>query len=59
MNPLVQAGLIPAHLADILATPPENAATQRRVRRIPKARVLTAREYVEMMEEKKKKKLQT
>ena len=55
MNPLVQAGLIPAHLADILATPPANAATQRRVRRITKARVLTAREYVEMMEEKEKK----
>ena len=54
-NPLVQAGLIPAHLADILATPPANAATQRRVRRITKARVLTAREYVEMMEEKEKK----
>ena len=55
MNPLVQAGLIPPHLADILATPPANAATQRRVRRITKARVLTAREYVEMMEEKEKK----
>ena len=55
MNPLVRAGLIPAHLADILATPPANAATQRRVRRITKARVLTAREYVEMMEEKEKK----
>ena len=55
MNPLVRAGLIPAHLADILATPPANAATQRRVRRITKARVLTAKEYVEMMEEKEKK----
>ena len=55
-NPLVQAGLIPAHLADILATPPANAATQRQVRRITKARVLTVREYVEMMEEKEKEK---
>ena len=55
MNLLVRAGLIPAHLADILATPPANAATQRRVRRITKARVLTAKEYVEMMEEKEKK----
>ena len=54
-NSLVQAGLIPAHLADILANPPANAATQRRVRRITKARVLTAREYVEMMEKKEKK----
>ena len=55
MNPLVRVGLIPAHLADILAPPPANAATQRRVRRITKARVLTAKEYVEMMEEKEKK----
>ena len=55
MNLLVRAGLIPAHLADILATPLANAATQRRVRRITKARVLTPREYVEMMEEKKNK----
>ena len=44
MNLLVRAGLIPAHLADILATPPANAATQRQVRRITKARVLTARD---------------
>ena len=36
MNPLVRAGLIPAHLADILATPPANAATQRRVNRKPR-----------------------
>ena len=55
MNPLVRVGLIPAHLADLLAPPPANAATQRRVRRITKARVLTAKEYVEMMEEKEKK----
>ena len=55
MNPLVRVGLIPAHLAYILAPPPANAATQRRVRRITKARVLTAKEYVEMMEEKEKK----
>ena len=54
MNPLVQAGLIPAHLANILATPPANAATQRWVRRITKARVLKAWEYVKMMEEKEK-----
>ena len=55
MNPLVRVGLIPAHLADILEPPPANAATQRQVRRITKARVLTAKEYVEMMEEKEKK----
>ena len=45
VNPLVTAGLIPADLADILATPPVDAATQRRTRRVTKARVLTARDY--------------
>ena len=53
VNPLVAAGLIPPDLADILATPAD-AATQRRVRRVTKARVLTAQEYVEMMQEKDK-----
>lgn len=51
VNPLVSAGLIPPDLADILATPAADAATQRKVRRVTKARVLTAQD---MMQEKER-----
>ena len=64
MNPLVAAGLVNPDLADIPATPPNNAAvTKQRVKRIVGARDLTSNEYTEMLradkkieEEKKRKK---
>ena len=50
MNPLVAAGLVNPDLADIPATPPNNAAvTKQRVKRIVGARDLTSNEYTEML----------
>ena len=54
-NPLVKAGLIPQHLADILTTPcADEAAGKKSSRRITGVRVLTANEYVDMVREKDK-----
>ena len=58
-NPLVAAGLIPEELSDILATPPADAALNKKkgTKRIRGARALTEEEYRQMLadEEKKKK----
>lgn len=50
-NPLVRAGLVPVHLADILSPQTDNVA-EKRSRRITGVRVLTSNEYTEMMREK-------
>ena len=58
VNPLVAAGLIPPDLADILATPPEDAAiSKKRSKHITGARELTANEYAERLREEERKKL--
>ena len=57
VNPLVMAGLIPAEMADILATPsdilatpsPDAAMTRKRTKRITGARDLTADDYRDML----------
>ena len=55
-NPLVRAGLLPAHLADIFATDYADATTEKHgSRRITRVRVLTSNDYVEMMKEKERK----
>ena len=55
-NPLVRAGLVPAHLADIFATDYADATTEKRgSRRITGVRVLTSNDYVERMKEKERK----
>ena len=56
-NPLVRAGLVPTHLADLFSTP--ETEMQPKKRRIVKARVLTENEYVEMMKEKDRKEKET
>ena len=53
-NPLVRAGLVPVHLADILS-PQTGSVTERKSRRITGVRVLTSHEYTEMMREKDRK----
>lgn len=53
VNPLVDAGLIPPHLADILSTPP---VTKEPTKRITGARDLTAAEYYEWLKEEERKK---
>ena len=56
-NPLVQAGLVPANLADILITnDADDARNKHGGRRITGIRVLTSNEYVNMMREKENKK---
>ena len=47
LNPLVRAGLIPPHLADLLTTP----TTKEPTKRITGARDLTANEYYEWLQE--------
>ena len=55
-NPLVRAGLVPVHLADIFATDYADATTEKRgSRRITGVRVLTSNDYLEMMKEKERK----
>ena len=55
-NPLVHAGLVPVHLADIFATDYADATTEKRgSRRITGVRVLTSNDYVERMKEKERK----
>ena len=57
VNPLVMAGLIPAEMADILATPsPDAAMTRKRTKRITGARGLTADDYRGMLHEDKRRK---
>ena len=57
VNPLVAAGLVPADLADILATPSEDAAaSKKRTKRITGARELTANEYTTWLKEEEGKK---
>ena len=51
LNPLVRAGLVPVHLADILSPQAENVAEKWSCR-ITGVRVLTSNEYTEMMREK-------
>ena len=53
-NPLVRAGLIPTHLADILSPQMENA-TGKPSHRITGVRVLTSNDYREMIREKERK----
>jgi len=53
LNPLVRAGLIPPHLADLLTTP---VATKEPTKHIIGARDLTANEYYEWLQEKEQKK---
>ena len=56
-NPLVAAGLISPDLANILATPADNAAVSKpHVKRIVGARNLTSNEYIEMFRKDKKRK---
>ena len=60
MNPLVMAGLVPEDLSDILSTPPnDSAATKKRTKCITGARNLTSEEYVEVLREDKRKKIET
>ena len=55
-NPLVRAGLVPQHLADILSTSLTDEVTENRPsRRITGVRVLTSDEYAEMVREKGRK----
>ena len=59
MNPLVMAGLVPEDLSDILSTPPnDSAVTKKRTKRITGARNQTSEEYVEMLRENKRKKIE-
>ena len=59
MNPLVMAGLVPEDLSDILSTPPnDSAVTNKQTKRITGARNLTSEEYVEMLREDKRKKIE-
>ena len=52
-NPLVRAGLVPQHLADILSTSLTDEVTENRPsRRVTWVRVLTSDEYAEMVQEK-------
>lgn len=53
VNPLVDAGLIPPHLADFLRTPP---VTKEPTKRITGAKDLTAAEYYEWLKEEERKK---
>ena len=57
-NPLVKAGLIPLHLADILSPQQETDTEKRKSRRITGVRVLTSNEYTEMMRERDRKEKQ-
>ena len=55
-NPLVRAGLVPQHLADIFMTVHADEANDKRTsRRITGVRVLTSNDYVEIMKEKDRK----
>ena len=55
-NPLVRAGLVPEHLADIFLTANADEANKARAsRRITGVRVLTSEDYVKMVREKEKK----
>lgn len=59
-NPLVKAGLVPQHLADIFVTGHADETSEKRSsRRITGVRVLTANDYVEMMREKDRKAKET
>ena len=52
INPLFAAGLIPEYLSDILLTPLEDAALQKKkTKRITGAKYLTSDEYEEMLRE--------
>ncbi len=56
INLYVAAGLVPVNLADILATPPDNAAAfKKRNKRITGAREITANEYAERLKEEERK----
>ena len=55
-NPLVRAGLVPVHLADIFATDYADATTEKcGSHQITGVRVLTSNDYVERMKEKERK----
>ena len=59
MNQHVMAGLVPEDLSDILSTPPnDSAVTKKRTKRITGARNLMFEEYVEMLREDKRKKIE-
>ena len=58
INPLVMAGLVPEDLSDILSNPPnDSAVTKKRTMHITGARNLTTEEYVEMLREDKRKRI--
>ena len=57
VNPNVMAGLIPAEMADILATPsPDAAMTRKRTKRITGARDFTGDDYRDMLVNDKRRK---
>ena len=59
INPLVMAGLVPEDLSDILSKPlKDSAVTKKRTKRITVVRNLTSEEYVEMLREDKRKKIE-
>ena len=58
-NPLVAAGLVPSHLADLFCTPESDVQKKQKRRRITNARVVTENEYIEMLKEKDKKDRET
>ena len=60
INPLVVAGLVPEDISDVVVTPPEDAAVQKkRTMGITGARNLASDEYAKLLreEDRKKKKL--
>ena len=54
-NPLVAAGLVPSHLADIFSTPHDDPESRPKRRRITDARVLTENEYYDLLKAKERK----
>ena len=59
MNPPVMAGLVPEDLSDILSTSlKDSAVTKKRTQRVTVVRNLTSDEYVEMLREDKRKKIE-
>ena len=54
-NPLVAAGLVPSHLADIFCTVHREDENRPKRRHLTNARVLTENEYYDMLKEKKQK----
>ena len=59
MNPLVMAGLVPEDMSDIVSTPlNDSAVTKKQTKRITEARNLMSEEYVAMLREDRRKKIE-